>query len=48
MRQSIMQFGEDPKQPHHDIENVELVFRDDLGFNSAKLLESVRGGFGLY
>jgi len=38
----------DPSIHIHDIENVELVFRDGLGFNSAKLLESVKGRFGLY
>ncbi len=31
-----------------DIENVEVIFRDGLGFDSARLLESVRGHFGLY
>jgi imidazolonepropionase-like amidohydrolase len=38
----------DPSSHINDIEDVELVFRDGLGFNSAKLLESVRGRFGLY
>jgi imidazolonepropionase-like amidohydrolase len=38
----------DPSSHINDIENVELVFRDGLGFNSAKLLGSVRGRFGLY
>src|SRR5271163_4298029 len=38
----------DPSSHINDIENVELVFRDGLGFNSAKLLEAVRGRFGLY
>jgi imidazolonepropionase-like amidohydrolase len=38
----------DPSSHINDIENVELVFRDGLGFNSAKLMESVRGRFGLY
>jgi hypothetical protein len=37
----------DPSIPIRDIENVELVFPDGLGFNSAKLLESVKGRFGL-
>ena len=38
----------DPSSHIDDIENVELVFRDGLGFNSAKLLESVKGRYGLY
>ena len=38
----------DPSIHINDVENVELVFRDGLGFNSAKLLESVKGRFGLY
>lgn len=31
-----------------DIENVELVFKDGVGFDSQKLLESVRGRYGQY
>jgi imidazolonepropionase-like amidohydrolase len=38
----------DPSAHINDIEDVELVFRDGLGFNSARLLESVKGRFGLY
>jgi predicted amidohydrolase YtcJ len=38
----------DPSVRIADIENVELVFRDGLGFDSAKLLDSVKGKFGLY
>lgn len=38
----------DPGSHINDIENVELVFRDGLGFDSAKLLESVKGRYGLY
>lgn len=38
----------DPSIHINDIENVELFFRDGFGFNSAKLLESIRGRFGLY
>ena len=38
----------DPSSHIDDIENVEWVFRDGLGFNSAKLLESVKGRYGLY
>lgn len=31
-----------------DIENVELVFKDGVGYDSAKLIESVRGSVGLH
>ena len=30
-----------------DIENVEIVFKDGIGYDSAKLIESVRGLVGL-
>jgi imidazolonepropionase-like amidohydrolase len=38
----------DPSAHISDIENVEIVFRDGLGFDSAKLLDSVKGRYGLY
>lgn len=38
----------DPNVRIADIENVEFVFRDGLGFDSAKLLDSVKEQFGLY
>jgi imidazolonepropionase-like amidohydrolase len=31
-----------------DIENVEIVFKDGVGFDSAKLFDSVKGRFGQY
>ena len=31
-----------------DIENVEIVFKDGIGYDSAKLFESVKGRFGQY
>jgi imidazolonepropionase-like amidohydrolase len=31
-----------------DIENVEIVFKDGVGYDSQKLLNSVRGKYGLY
>ena len=33
----------DPAQKIEDIENVETVFKDGIGYDSAKLIESVRG-----
>lgn len=37
----------DPSKKIDDIENVETVFKDGVGYDSAKLLESVRGSVGL-
>lgn len=37
----------DPSANIHDIEKTELVFKDGVGFGSAKLIESVRGSVGL-
>jgi imidazolonepropionase-like amidohydrolase len=31
-----------------DVENVVLVFKDGVGYDSAKLLQSVKGRFGEY
>jgi imidazolonepropionase-like amidohydrolase len=36
----------DPSQKIGDIENVEIVFKDGIGYDSAKLIESVRGFVG--
>ncbi len=36
----------DPSQKIEDIENVETVFKDGIGYDSAKLIESVRGTVG--
>lgn len=37
-----------PSTRIEDIESVEIVFKDGLGYDSAKLLESVRGRYGQY
>ena len=37
----------DPSQKIEDIENVEIVFKDGIGYDSAKLIESVRGQVGI-
>jgi imidazolonepropionase-like amidohydrolase len=37
----------DPSKKIEDIENVEIVFKDGVGYDSAKLIESVRGKVGL-
>ncbi|HKF52956.1 MAG TPA: amidohydrolase family protein [Candidatus Acidoferrales bacterium] len=37
----------DPSANIHDIEKTELVFKDGIGYDSAKLIESVRGSVGL-
>jgi hypothetical protein len=36
----------DPSKKIDDIENVETVFKDGIGYDSAKLIESVRGLVG--
>ncbi len=36
----------DPSKKIQDIENVEIVFKDGVGYDSAKLIESVRGLVG--
>jgi imidazolonepropionase-like amidohydrolase len=38
--------GGDPSKNIADIEKVEIVFKDGTGYNSAKLIESVRGSVG--
>jgi imidazolonepropionase-like amidohydrolase len=37
----------DPSKNIADIENVEIVFKDGIGYDSAKLIDSVRGHAGL-
>jgi imidazolonepropionase-like amidohydrolase len=36
----------DPSQNIADIENIEIVFKDGIGYDSTKLIESVRGMVG--
>jgi imidazolonepropionase-like amidohydrolase len=36
----------DPSKKIDDIENVETVFKDGIGYDSGKLIESVRGMVG--
>ena len=38
----------DPSKQISDIENVEIVFKDGVGFDSQKLMDSVRGRYGQY
>jgi imidazolonepropionase-like amidohydrolase len=38
----------DPATRIADVENVEIVFKDGVGYDSAKLLESVKGAYGEY
>jgi hypothetical protein len=37
-----------PAEKISDIEQVEIVFKDGVGYDSAKLIESVRGRYGEY
>jgi len=38
----------DPSKKISDIENTEIVFKDGVGYDSQKLLESVKGRYGQY
>jgi imidazolonepropionase-like amidohydrolase len=38
----------DPASHISDIENVEIVFKDGIGYDSQKLIESVKGRYGEY
>jgi hypothetical protein len=38
----------DPSKNISDVENVEIVFKDGIGYDSQKLLDSVRGRYGEY
>jgi imidazolonepropionase-like amidohydrolase len=38
----------DPEGAITDIENVEIVFKDGIGYDSAALLKSVSGRYGEY
>lgn len=38
----------DPAKQISDVENVEIVFKDGVGYDSQKLLDSVKGRYGEY
>jgi hypothetical protein len=38
----------DPAARIADIENVEIVFKDGVGYDTEKLLDSVKGHYGEY
>jgi hypothetical protein len=38
----------DPSARIADIENVEIVFKDGVGYDTRKLLDSVKGHYGDY
>jgi imidazolonepropionase-like amidohydrolase len=38
----------DPSKNINDVENTELIFKDGVGFDSQKLLDSVKGRYGQY
>jgi imidazolonepropionase-like amidohydrolase len=44
----LMVMKGDPSKQISDIENVEIVFKDGVGYDSRKLLDSVRGRYGQY
>jgi imidazolonepropionase-like amidohydrolase len=37
----------DPSRRIEDVEKVEIVFKDGVGYDAAKLVESARGAVGL-
>ena len=44
----LMAIKGDPATRISDIENVEMVFKDGVGYDSQKLLDSVKGRYGQY
>jgi hypothetical protein len=44
----IVVINGDPSQKIKDIEKVEMVFKDGVGYDSSKLIESVQGLVGLH
>ena len=44
----LMVIKGDPAKPISDIENVEIVFKDGVGYDSQKLIDSVKGRYGEY
>ena len=38
----------DPSTRIADVENVEIVFKDGAGYDTKKLLDSVKGRYGEY
>ena len=47
-RADIVVIKGDPSQKIEDIENVELVFKDGIGYDSQKLIHSVEGAVGFH
>lgn len=44
----LMVVNGDPSKAIHDIKKVEIVFKDGVGFDSERLLDSVAGRYGQY
>ncbi len=44
----LMVMKGNPAEKIADIENVEIVFKDGVGYDSQKLLDSVKGRYGRY
>src|SRR5258708_20523648 len=44
----LMVIKGDPSKQISEIENVEIVFKDGVGYDSQKLLDSVKGRYGQY
>jgi imidazolonepropionase-like amidohydrolase len=46
-RADVVLIKGDPVKSIRDIENVEIVFKEGIGYDSSKLIESVRGQVGI-
>ena len=46
-RADLVVIDGNPARDIHDIEKVELVFKDGVGYDSKKLIDAVRGNVGL-
>ncbi len=44
----LMVIKGDPSKQVSDVENVEIVFKDGVGYDSQKLMDSVKGRYGQY
>jgi len=47
-RADLVVINGDPSRKIKDIENVEIVFKEGIGYDSRKLIDSVRGAVGLH
>jgi hypothetical protein len=48
IRELRLQWSGDPSTRINDVENVEIVFKDRVGYDSQKLIDLVNGRYGEY